>query len=384
MTARPAERGQPLVMLGVLLGGWIVLRTALWQSPFAELVPFAAPARPDAPVFATLHDGFTPPGAAPLASMPMAGPVQVLAGPVVPPLLAEIADFGPGELTPSAAPVPAAPEPPKAMPLRTAAGHSLMLMAGFSNLELPPELARYLAPRLQRAPAAVPFRPVTPMTDIGSGDRWSADAWLLLRKDTTTAVTSGRGSYGQSQLGAVLRYRLAPSSGHRPTAYLRVSQALAGAEESEAALGLAARPLARVPVAIAGELRLTRTGSGTRTRPAAYAVTELPPIELPGGFTAEAYMQAGYAGGRFATGFVDGQIRAERKLAAHGSAELHAGGGVWGGAQQGASRLDIGPSATVKLTLGTTPARASMDWRFRIAGTAEPRSGPALTISAGF
>jgi hypothetical protein len=384
MTARAAERGQPLVTLGVLLGGWIVLRTALWQSPFPDLAPLAAQPAKDAPVFASLQGVEVGPSAAPVAGTPAATIAWTSTGLVAPPLLAAIAAAAPDETASLPAVAPAEPQPPAPMPLRSAAGHSLMLMAGFANLELPPELARYLAPRLQRAPAAVPFHPATAMRAPADGDRWSADAWLLLRKDTTTAVTSGRGSYGQSQLGAVLRFRLAPSSPHRPTAYLRASQALAGAQESEAALGLAARPVPRVPVAVAGELRLTRTDGGTLARPAAYAVTELPPLQLPEGFAAEAYMQAGYVGGRFATGFVDGQVRAERKLADLGKAELRAGGGVWGGAQQGASRLDVGPSATVKLTIGATPARASMDWRFRVAGTAEPRSGPALTISAGF
>ena len=28
--------------------------------------------------------------------------------------------------------------------------------------------------------------------------------------------------------------------------------------------------------------------------------------------------------------------------------------------------------------------RAAVDWRFRVAGDADPGSGPALTLSAGF
>ncbi|MBS1239358.1 MAG: hypothetical protein H6R45_64, partial [Proteobacteria bacterium] len=59
-------------------------------------------------------------------------------------------------------------------------------------------------------------------------------------------------------------------------------------------------------------------------------------------------------------------------------------GGAWGGAQKGAARLDIGPSASLQLKLGEANSRVSMDWRFRVAGEARPASGPALTISAGF
>ena len=94
--------------------------------------------------------------------------------------------------------------------------------------------------------------------------------------------------------------------------------------------------------------------------------------------------QAGYVGGKYASAFADGQLRAERPLAEFGDAKLTAGGGAWGGAQKGAARLDIGPSASLQLKLGQTSSRLSMDWRFRVAGAAEPASGPALTISAGF
>jgi len=31
-------RGQPLLVLAVLLGGWVALRALLWQSPFPPIV----------------------------------------------------------------------------------------------------------------------------------------------------------------------------------------------------------------------------------------------------------------------------------------------------------------------------------------------------------
>jgi hypothetical protein len=232
-------------------------------------------------------------------------------------------------------------------------------------------------------PASAPYQPFKTSLASPTGGRWSADGWLLLRQDTTNALAFGRGSYGRSQAGAVLRYDLGPSSPLRPMAHARVSQAI-GARESELALGLSARPLPKVPVRAAVELRLTQANGQTLVRPAAYAVTELPTFELPLGFTADAYGQAGYVGGRYASAFADGQVRAERRLAEFGDAKLSAGGGAWGGAQKGAARLDIGPSASLQLKLGATNSRVSMDWRFRVAGDAEPASGPALTISAGF
>jgi hypothetical protein len=168
-------------------------------------------------------------------------------------------------------------------------------------------------------------------------------------------------------------------------AYVRATRALAGSREAELAAGFAARPLAAVPVSVAGELRVSEGSAGRDVRPAAFAVTELPPAKLPFGMRAEAYAQAGYVGGHFATGFVDGQARLDRKLAGLGwNGELRVGGGIWGGAQKSAARLDIGPSATVGFNLGKTQSRVAVDYRVRVAGDARPKSGPALTISAGF
>lgn len=214
--------------------------------------------------------------------------------------------------------------------------------------------------------------------------RWSADGWLLLRRDTSSPFLSDRPSYGRSQAGAVVRYRLVPASPLRPEAHLRASAALAGARERELAAGLSARPLSGVPVRLIAEARVSETGRGTRVRPAAYAVSEFPPLPLPLGARAEAYVQAGYIGGAFATAFADGQARIERPLARVGETEVSAGGGAWGGAQKGSARIDIGPTAAVTFRLGDARARVAADYRFRVAGDAEPSSGPALTLSAGF
>jgi hypothetical protein len=145
------------------------------------------------------------------------------------------------------------------------------------------------------------------------------------------------------------------------------------------------RPLPGLPVIAALEGRLTEQGGARRIQPVAMAVTQLPYFALPGGLRGEAYVQAGYVAGRFATPFADGQFRVDRALFSLGKAEARLGGGLWGGAQKGAGRLDAGPSASLALPLGKGLfGRAAVDWRFRVAGDADPGSGPALTLSAGF
>jgi hypothetical protein len=252
----------------------------------------------------------------------------------------------------------------------TAVSQSLLLFARLAQMQLS-------SPILALLEAAPPT--VTERTS-----RWSGDGWLLLRQDGSGPLTAAQPSYGRSQVGAVMRYRLSDASPYRPQAYVRATSAVAGPREQELAAGLSARPLPRVPLRVAAEARVTRTSAGSEVRPAVYWVSELPPAELPLGVRAEAYLQAGYVGGRFATGFVDGQARAERQIGAMGENELRAGAGIWGGAQKGAARLDVGPTATVSFRVGEARGRASADYRFRVAGDAQPASGPALTLSAGF
>jgi hypothetical protein len=215
--------------------------------------------------------------------------------------------------------------------------------------------------------------------------RWSGDAWLLWRKDESGPLAAGEPSYGRSQGGAVLRYLLSPASGHRPLAYARITRALAGPREAEVAAGLAARPIPRLPISVAGEVRIPDHAGRREVRPALVAVTEFPRANLPLGVRAEGYAQAGYVWGRYATAFVDGQVRLDAGIVRlDNDSEVRVGAGSWGGAQKHAGRLDVGPTATVGFRLGEIRWRIALDYRVRVAGEANPASGPSLTLSAGF
>ena len=139
-----------------------------------------------------------------------------------------------------------------------------------------------------------------------------------------------------------------------------------------------------IPLRLHGEARVFQTGSSIETRAAGFVVTELPPQRLPANLRAETYIQAGFVTGRFATAFVDGQTRLTWPVVERDDMRVDVGAGAWGGAQEGASRLDVGPTASLGVRLGAVNARLSADYRFRVAGDAEPASGPALTLSAGF
>lgn len=232
---------------------------------------------------------------------------------------------------------------------------------------------------------------------IGNGDqersegigpslrRWSGDVWLALRQGT--AGLASRPSlplYGASQTGAVLRFDLRPGSPRRPQAYVRAVHALGGRTESDLAAGFAARPLAQLPLTAHLQARASRRSGRTDIRPAAFLSTGFDEVALPFGAQARGYGQAGYVGGRDATAFADGSFVAERVAFGGERTSFGAGAGVWGGAQRGAARLDLGPSASLRFQLGEGTGRIAVDYRLRVAGNAEPRSGVALTLSAGF
>jgi len=376
---RERAPGEPLVALLGLLAAWVGVRTLAWTMDPAEVVPPAEPLAASVPQAAYSVRQLRSVAARPVPAAIQPVPLWT-AEPVRPPLAP--ASLAPASLAPlPASPVPVAQAVPAPAPtspvehrMMVAGGHQLLWLAATAMLPMPADLADPAAPGPNRMATTLP--------------RWSADGWVFLRRGgslVTFPRVTGGGTYGASQAGAVLRYRIDPDSAHRPTAYLRGAGALNGTREQEVAVGLAVRPLARLPVAAMAEVRATRNASGTSARPAVALVTELPPQRLPLGFTGEAYVQAGYVGGRYATAYVDGLVRAERKLIAADGFAARAGGGVWGARQRGAARLDIGPVASVTVRLNdAASARIEADWRFRVAGEAHPGSGPALTLSAGF
>lgn len=392
MAARPARRrGEPVMVLAMLLGGWIGVRAMLWEGlPLPPAIPLElairqqllADARVPPPALAPAPAEAAASRAAPAPAMPPAPPLTTpLAAPLEQPVPAQplpapprLADAA-GALQP-----PQQVLPPRLMRAPVASAHALLWMAAVSQM-----------PLLEPMPAASPVPARTPALAAARVRRWSGDGWLMLRDGGQGFGPAGAlPTYGASQLGAVLRYRLdSGRSGHRPMAYARVSGALSGPSgtlgERELALGLSARPFQAIPARIMVEARVSRFASGvTRVRPSASVVSELAPVTLPLATRAEFYAQAGYVGGPAATAFVDGQFRLDRQIARIGTAELRGGAGAWGGAQTGSGRLDVGPGLTLRANAGATSARLAMDWRFRVAGNAAPASGPALTLSAGF
>lgn len=394
MTTRPRRRGQPLIVLSGIMLGWFALRAAAWS-----LVPVSGEELPLSAELAAPTTGWAvtavgqladqspdstlvaPPGAftADVAAGPQFDadasshfpePVPTLPQVIVPVWNLQLAPLPPRpvQTVPGRSLLPA--HPPKGA-MRMVAGHQLLYAAALSALPLPAEVA---ALEVRRAAAQPGQR------------RWSADGWLLWRQGSTGLAPTAPlgGSYGASQAGAVLRYRLTDQNQAALTAYLRMSAPLGQSNAAELALGLQAQPLRRVPLRTFAEVRGDRISGRARARFSGGVITAMAPLQLPLGFQAEPYGQAGYVSGPGETWFADGQLRADRRVLRRGRAELRAGAGVWGGAQRDAARLDAGPGLTLSFPLGPAQARLSADWRYRVAGTAAPGSGLAVTLATGF
>lgn len=365
LTIVPAHvrtRGEPLVLLAVVLSSWIGVRAIWWDNPFPPAV-----------------------GA---MEMPLAvlrlNPAPTVAGAAVLPALALLAPALPRPVLSSGGQGHASGErrgdqPPLG---RTAA-------ASPSALPEPPG-ARIPTPAPLPAPAPFLPAPLAPPA-LATPGRWSLDAWAFGRQGSDAApVSQGRVPvYGASQAGAVLQYRLVPGSARDPRLYARAYRALVRRGESELALGASLRPVPLVPLRMAGEVRYTDAAFSNTYRPAAYAVTELAPLALPYGAQLEAYGQAGWVGGAGATGFADGQASITRSLPlaarlSDNALRVSLGVAAWGGAQRDAQRFDVGPTMRFDVRLGEVPARLTIDWRERVAGDAAPDSGVAATLSTGF
>lgn len=333
-------QGRPLRFLGLIAGGWVTWRVALLSGAPLPTVPI-------------MPDLIAPPmliARAEAASAPQ--PWQPL--PII------------------AAPAAAAPPPvTRTAPDRRRVNLALAALVGFGG--------RFTADNVALAPVASVTVPATaqPVAMTGRpGTGWSASAWLLTRPG---GGVPGAAQLGGGQAGFVVR-RTLDASGDL-SAYGRVTAPLEG-EGRELAFGLDWQPF-EAPVRLVAERRfgLDDQPGG----PAIGTVAGIGPTPITSRATVEAYGQAGVIlRDEEAEPYGDAFVRVARPVTRIDDARLDLGIGAWGAAQQDAQRLDIGPSIGATLPIAGQTWRASLDWRERVAGDAQPLSGPALTIAADF
>jgi len=203
-------------------------------------------------------------------------------------------------------------------------------------------------------------------------DRLSISSWATMRNRAGSDSLASDGMLGGSQAGARLLWRFDPHL----SASLRASSPINSQRGVEAALGLRYQPLTSIPVAITLERRHAFRDYG-QSAFALFAEGGLYGRPMPWNSTLDSYFQAGVVDFNHPDWFVDGQLAVSRPVWRN----LSAGLGIWGGAQPGLSRLDIGPRATLRLG---SQLRVHLDYRYKLLGNAIPGSGGVVTLAGDF
>lgn len=270
---------------------------------------------------------------------------------------------------PYGAPAAPAPIPPRpAWQLPASSGLDFVGSSGTDSWQLaslgafPERRSRPVQPIQVQAPVQPRF------------DRVQLSSWALLRGPSNAGALASGGTLGGSQAGARLNYNF----NHWLAASLRTTTPMGGSSGAEAAAGIRFTPFRSIPVAITAERRQGfGHGGGGRSAFALFAEGGLYRRPMPWRFTLDAYVQAGIVGLRSRDYFADGAFALTRPV----WGRVSAGFGMWGGAQPGLYRVDAGPRISVRVR---DNIYAHADWRQRLVGSAQPSSGPALTLAADF
>jgi hypothetical protein len=237
-------------------------------------------------------------------------------------------------------------------------------------------------------PVAIPASPLTPRPPASPvqpprpRSRWSLSTYAYVRSTTGDTPLASGGELGGSQVGARLTYRLNPTGPTCLALAARLSTPLASIRGAEGAIGVDWHPLPRLPLRLSLERRVN-LGGAARDAWSAYAAGGFYRAGLPFGIEAEGYAQAGVVGVRRRDLFIDGALRAAKPIAV-ARTTLRLGVGVWGAAQPGVIRLDVGPRAALSVPAGDGTITAALEYRARIDGDANPGSGVAFTLSSDF
>ena len=247
--------------------------------------------------------------------------------------------------------------------LPPSAAASVPPMASVSGPSQWPEIGASVARRSSPVLAVAPSR----------FDRFQVATWAMVRDRPGAQSLAGTGSLGGSQAGMRFLYRFSS----RLAASVRATAPLNTARRGgDVAAGIRYTPFAGVPLAVTVE---RRQGFGVMGGPSGFAVLgEGGLFRQWGRFRLDSYLQGGMIVGKDGRlAFVDG-----------GGAVTHAlwrnidvGAGMWGGEQPGLARFDVGPRLSLKVARGI---RAHADYRFKVAGNAQPGSGAAITLTGDF
>ncbi|WP_265528346.1 hypothetical protein [Sphingomicrobium marinum] len=223
-------------------------------------------------------------------------------------------------------------------------------------------------------PRPAPVSPGAPAVAPPPFDRWQLSGWGLFRDDAPGQSLAAAGALGGSQAGARLLYRVDQNFAVSARASAPANRDIDG---GEVALGVRFTPFTGIPLSLTAERRQGIGDSGGRNDFALFAEAGVWDRSIAADVKANAYIQGGAVGIEERNLFVDGALTLTRPLIAN----VDGGLGIWGGAQPGLSRLDVGPRLSMPLYGGV---KLHLDWRQQVAGNADPGSGPVVSLGADF
>jgi hypothetical protein len=234
--------------------------------------------------------------------------------------------------------------------------------------------------QLSLSPFSQPPFPQTPFNPT-SENRLTFYAYSFWRTGSSSNLDAVAPQYGGSQSGLIATYRLTKKEQPDVSLLMRAAITPGRFADKELAVGLRTKPIASLPITVSAERRFR---ANSRDQYAVYAAGSVDNIALLLGVKGRGFAQAGAVPEKSPNLFFDAGIRAEHRIHNIGNTDLSFGAGAWAGGQRGVSRLDVGPTLSANIKLGTTRLDVSADWRFRVGGNAQPKHGPAITISTGF
>ena len=222
----------------------------------------------------------------------------------------------------------------------------------------------------------VPQRQSTPSFEeprrLQGLDRLSMSAWGTMRYAAGSDSLANAGTLGGSQAGARVLWKYSPSL----ALSVRGSAPVNSTRGAEGAVGVRYQPFANWPVAVTLERRHRFRDYG-RSAFALFAEGGVYGRPMPFQSTLDGYFQGGVVDFNDPDWFVDGQLAVTRPIWRN----LSGGVGIWGGAQPGLNRIDAGPRLSLRLT---PKIRAHFDYRYNVAGNAQPGSGAVMTLAGDF
>lgn len=369
----------PLRFLALLAVGWVGVRAATLGMLPGFTVSYARPLPPaePAPLLATEFPPLPPVDQAlaedwALAAQPPAFPAGMpMAMP--PPMRVPVPYYVPAYAYSAALPQdPVPPRPHWQLP-SSRGGEAPAFYTPIAPIDewslSEIQTAAFPGRRSVPAPQAVAAGPQKPRLD-----RLQMSSWALLRGAPGPGSLASGGTLGGSQAGARLTYAF----NHWVAASLRTTSPVGGSRGAEVAGGVRLTPFRSIPIALTAERRqaISPHGGG-RSAFALFVEGGLYRQPMPLDFNLDAYVQAGVVGFNRRDLFADGAFAFTRPV----WGRFSAGFGLWGGAQPGLYRIDAGPRISVRIR---DNIHAHVDWRQRLAGNAQPSSGPALTLAADF